>query len=245
MRLLILPMLFVASICLVPSSHGLSLQPKPHKSTKALLPNFQPSSVVPSVAIAFAAFLFATSPVLADEYGVEKEAPTLFTGETVLKCVKRGPLGACLQTETRTAENDNDKSLKYFQDPTEASKRKEAEMRSTAQPEEGNLLIEKLRRQTEENKEKNELIVKQKTLLNDQSASFGPFDRQVVILNEDGKGFTLLENPQAMRLKKDGFIKDRQFIKQPTKEELDQALVPEGPSLGDAIQGFFGGGGGD
>ena len=65
-----------------------------------------------------------------------------------------------------------------------------------------------------------------------------------MILNEDGKGFTLLENPQAMRLKKAGFIKDRQFIKQPTKEELEEALEAEGPSLGDAIQGFFGGGGG-
>ena len=74
-----------------------------------------------------------------------------------------------------------------------------------------------------------------------QSASFGPFDRQVVILNEDGKGFTLLENPQAMRLKKAGFIKDRQFIKQPTEEELASALEAEGPSLGDAIQGLFGG----
>jgi hypothetical protein len=66
-----------------------------------------------------------------------------------------------------------------------------------------------------------------------------------VILNEDGRTFTLLENPQAMRLKKAGFIKDRQFIKQPTSEELEKALEPEGPSLGDAIQGLFGGGGTD
>jgi hypothetical protein len=58
-----------------------------------------------------------------------------------------------------------------------------------------------------------------------QSASFGPFDRQVVILNADGNSYTLLENPQAMRLKKAGFIKDRKFVTQPTKQELDDALV--------------------
>ena len=74
-----------------------------------------------------------------------------------------------METEARTVENDNDKSLQYFRDPTEAMKKKESEMRSSVtQSEEGNLLIEKLRRQTEENREKNELLVKQKTLLNDQ-----------------------------------------------------------------------------
>ena len=74
-----------------------------------------------------------------------------------------------MQTETRTVENDNDKSLKYFRDPSESIKQKESEMRSSVtQSEEGNLLIEKLRRQSEENKEKNDLLVKQKTLLNDQ-----------------------------------------------------------------------------
>lgn len=72
-----------------------------------------------------------------------------------------------METQTRTADNDNDKSLKYFKDPSDAIKRKEAEMRAT-QEDEGNLLIEKLRRQTAENKDKNDLIVKQKTLLNDQ-----------------------------------------------------------------------------
>ena len=87
----------------------------------------------------------------------------------VLKiCTKRGPLGACLQTEQRTAANDNDKSEKYFKDPSETTKRKDAEMRSAPEVEEGNLLVEKLRRQTVENKEKNDLLVKQKTLLNDQ-----------------------------------------------------------------------------
>jgi hypothetical protein len=76
-----------------------------------------------------------------------------------------------------------------------------------------------------------------------QSASFGPFDRQVVIMNADGKGFALLENPQAMRLKDAGFIKDRRFVTQPTKEQLDAAL--ESPDFGAQIKGIFGGGGGD
>jgi len=80
--------------------------------------------------------------------------------------------------------------------------------------------------------------------MNDVSASFGPFDRQVVILNTDGETFTLLSNPQAMRLKEQGFIskKEKKFIKQPTKEEMDSALnaAPEGGSGGEG-GGFFGG----
>jgi hypothetical protein len=59
-----------------------------------------------------------------------------------------------------------------------------------------------------------------------------------LILNENGKGFTLLENPQAMRLKKQGLIDgDKKFVRQPTQEELDKALEPEGPSLLDSIFG--------
>jgi transposase len=34
--------------------------------------------------LALAALVFTASPALADEYGVEREAPTLFTGETIL-----------------------------------------------------------------------------------------------------------------------------------------------------------------
>lgn len=108
---------------------------------------------------------------------------------------------------------------------------------------EGNVLIQKLRQQSSENKEKNDLVVLQKTLINDQSANFGPFDRQVVILNTDGKTFTLLENPQAMRLKKQGFIEDRKFVKQPTKEEIDDALIggsEEEGGVGGLVKGFFG-----
>lgn len=197
----------------------------------------------PSVfaSVAAAVIIFSASPVLADEYGVEKEAPTLFTGETSMICTKRGILGACAKTEQRTAANDNDKSEKYFKDPSDTTKRKDVEMRSAPEVEEGNLLVEKLRQQTVDNKEKNDLLVMQKTLLNDQSASFGPFDRQTVILNTDGKGFTLLQNPQAMRLKKAGFIQDRKFVKQPTEAELENALEADGPSIGGAISGFFGG----
>jgi hypothetical protein len=76
-----------------------------------------------------------------------------------------------------------------------------------------------------------------------QSASFGPFDRQVVILNTDGKTFTLLQNPQAMRLKKAGYIEDRRFIIQPSQQVIDDALEGKEEGLGDAIKGFFGGGG--
>ena len=70
-----------------------------------------------------------------------------------------------------------------------------------------------------------------------QSANFGPFDRQILILNEDGKGFTLLEKPQAMRLKEAGLIKDTRFVRQPSEQELQDALeAPEGPGLVEAIK---------
>ena len=61
----------------------------------------------------------------------------------------------------------------------------------------------------------------------------------MLILNEDGKGFTLLENPQAMRLKEQGLInKNKQFTRQPTEEELQAALpAPDGPSLLERIFG--------
>jgi len=68
----------------------------------------------------------------------------------------------------------------------------------------------------------------------------------VVILNTDGKTFTLLENPQAMRLKKAGFIEDRRFVKQPTAEELEEALVAsEGGGIGGFVKSIFGGGSGE
>jgi hypothetical protein len=210
------------------------------------------------------ATLGISAPAFADEYGRETEMAFLTTGETVMICTKRGPLGACQKTERRTQENENDKSEKYFQQPTELVKRKDSEAR-TAESSEGNLLIERLKKQSEENSEKNELLVYQRTLMNDsvspdflldlfhslfqlalirflivvceyKSASFGPFDSQVLILNEDGRGFTLLANPQAMRLKKAGFIENKKFVKQPTQEEIDAALE-SGPSI---LDRFFG-----
>jgi hypothetical protein len=183
--------------------------------------------------------------VNADEWGRETEAPTLFTGETVMICKRRGPLGACLETTIRTSENDNDKALKYFKDPSADVKRRQQQSLDTLnEASEGNVLIQKLRKQSVDNKEKNDLLVYQKTLLNDQGASFGPFDRQVVILNTDGRTFTLLQNPQAMRLKKAGYIEDRKFVIQPSQDVIDDAL--EGKNeFGDAIKGFFGGGDGE
>mmetsp|Transcript_20310 Transcript_20310/g.41831 ORF Transcript_20310/g.41831 Transcript_20310/m.41831 type:complete len:257 (+) Transcript_20310:109-879(+) len=194
---------------------------------------FSRRSMVASLAASVAAV--SAKAAFADEYGRETEMSFLSTGETVEICVKRGPLGRCEKTERRTAENENDKSEKYFRQPTELVKRKDNEAR-TAESSEGNILIERLKKQSEENSEKNELLVYQRTLMNDSSASFGPFDSQVLILNEDGKGFTLLANPQAMRLKKAGFIENKKFVKQPTQEEIDAALEAE-PNL---LDRFFG-----
>jgi hypothetical protein len=74
-----------------------------------------------------------------------------------------------------------------------------------------------------------------------QSANFGPFDRQVLVMNTDGRTFTLLDNPVAMRLKKAGFINDRRiFIKQPTVEELDQAERDAASAAGGIFQALFG-----
>jgi hypothetical protein len=113
-----------------------------------------------------ASVILSTSAAYADEIGRETEAPTFTTGEEIEICVKRGPLGACLQTERRTNENDNDKASKYFKEPTALVKRKDDEARM-AEATEGNALIARLKQQTEDNREKNELLVQQKTFLND------------------------------------------------------------------------------
>lgn len=187
--------------------------------------------------VALGGGMLAPSPAFADEYGRESEAQFLGTGETVMICTKRGALGACKKTEMRTQSNDNDKADKYFQQPSELVKRKDSEARE-GEDIEGNELIERLRKKSEDNSEKNELLVYQRTLLNDASASFGPFDSQVLILNEDGRGFTLLANPQAMRLKKAGFIENKKFIKQPTQEQIDDALEADGPNIFQKINPF-------
>jgi hypothetical protein len=132
----------------------------------------QAARAVPSTMLSFvtAAFiLLGTSPLLvahADEYGRETEAPTIGTGETVMICVKRGPLGACTKTEYRTDANENDKAKQYFKEPTELVKRKDSIAR-TAETTEGNALIERLKLQSDDNREKNDLLVKQRTMLND------------------------------------------------------------------------------
>lgn len=158
----------------------------------------------------------------------------LLASVTIQICTKRGPLGACLQTEIRTVQNDNDKAQKYFRGVTTQKQQLAEEEASLS----GNALIEKLRQQTLDNKERNELDVARRTFENDQSATFGPFDKQVLIMNTDGKSFTLLQNPQAMRLKKQGFIEGRKFVKQPTDDEIEKALAPEEGGL---FAGIFGG----
>lgn len=57
-------------------------------------------------------------------------------------------------------------------------------------------------------------------------------------MNTDGKTYTLLDSPVAMRLKKAGFIDgQRSFVKQPTQSDLEAASVTE-PGL---FSGLFGG----
>jgi len=68
------------------------------------------------VVLSSIASLTFVSPLLtsADEIGVSVDEPTLYTGESVEICKKRGVLGACKQFVRRTAENDNDRALKYM-----------------------------------------------------------------------------------------------------------------------------------
>lgn len=76
-------------------------------------------------------------------------------------------MGACLKTQARTPENDNDIALKYFKEPTDIVKQKDLAAR-TAEETEGNVLIQKLKQQSADNREKNDLIVQQKTFMNDK-----------------------------------------------------------------------------
>ena len=72
----------VATLLVLGSSevHAWSMRPPPQTPQKSSVE----SKLAPAFAsMAAAAIIFSASPVLADEYGVEKEAPTLFTGETV------------------------------------------------------------------------------------------------------------------------------------------------------------------
>ena len=118
------------------------------------------------VAMGVVLTLGISAPAFADEYGRESEAQFLSTGETVMICTKRGPLGACTKTERRTVDNENDKSEKYFKQPTELVTRKDNEARASDSTE-GNELIARLKKQSEANFEKNEALVFQRTQLND------------------------------------------------------------------------------
>lgn len=77
-----------------------------------------------------------------------------------------------------------------------------------------------------------------------KGASFGPLDSQVAILNSDGESFTLLKGAQAMRLKKMGYIKDKRFVTQPTKQVIDAALEADedgpGAFIGGIVKGVLG-----
>jgi len=191
----------------------------------------------------------------ADEIGVSIDAPMLYTGEEKMICVKRGPLGACTKTEKRTAENDNDKATKYFNDPElkfqekyRAAQLQAIEDERNGLPKagsaefDGNALVARLKKQTEENRIKNDAIVRKQTLQNDLGASFGPFSKTVPILNADGVGYTLLDNPVAMRLKKAGFIDNsKKFITMPPQETIDRAYEDSQTSTLSRIGGFIDG----
>lgn len=199
--------------------------------------------LVGAASLTLASFSVFGSPAIsyADEYGKEVEALTVFTGETKMICTKRGPLGACLKTSQRTVDNDNDRSDAYYRDPaTNLKERYSDQLEADKNSMESNELIKKLRQKTEDNKDKNALIVKQITLQNDLGASFGPLDSQVVIMNTNGETYSLLKGAQAMRLKEAGYIKDRKFVVQPTKEVIDKALQSEG-GIGDIFKGLLGG----
>lgn len=213
------------------------------REEKNLMAKTMKGLLVGAASLTLASFTVFGSPAVtfADEYGKEVEAPTVFTGETAMICTKRGPLGACLKTSKRTVDNDNDKSDAYFRDPAESLKQKySAQLAADESSTESNDLIQKLKQKTEDNKDRNALIVKQKTLQNDLGASFGPLDSQVVIMNANGETYTLLKGAQAMRLKDAGYIKDRRFVVQPSKEVIDKALQSEG-GIGDVFKGLLGG----
>jgi len=193
----------------------------------------------------------------ADEVGRNVDPPTSFTGEEIMICTKRGPLGACKTTVKRTSDNDNDKASAYFNDPELAFQEKYKARQLQAIEDErngvvydgqgfdGNALIARLKEKTEENRVKNDGIVRQKTLANNLGASFGPFSRTVPILNADGVDYTLLDAPQAMRLKKAGYIgAEKKFIEQPSQEVLDSVAAEaadSGPAkIGRFVKGLFG-----
>ena len=118
--------------------------------------------------IALAVAAAPVAVVHADEIGREVEMTLDVTGEALMICTKRGPLGACTKTVYRTAENDNDKAATYMGKPSELVSQKDREARrSSSEEDAGNALIEKLKQRSEDNSEKNARLVEQRTQLND------------------------------------------------------------------------------
>lgn len=153
--------------CVVTAS-TLATGPFPLHEAHAKASQTSPMKIQPwLVSAAMVTFLALPSPAFAEEFNYSIQS----TGETVEICTKRGPLGACLKTEMRTSENDNDKSQKYFRDQGDLIREKEEVLRGSASTE-GNDLINKLKKQTEENREKNELYVQRKTFENNQVCAF-------------------------------------------------------------------------
>lgn len=150
-------------------------------------------------------------------------------------CTKRGVLGACKKTVRRTSENDNDKSGKYQKPQTQKVAQKDLEMRLGADGAVTSDVLTILKQRTEDNRERNLRIVEQKTFEANQSGYIGPFDKKIIIQNygelgsKEASAYTLLDKPQAMRLKKAGYIEGTKFVKPVTQEIIDEAAkVSEG-----------------
>jgi hypothetical protein len=84
-------------------------------------------------------------------------------------------LGACLRTERRTEQNDNDKAVQYFGKksipiPTEPALAKMGRVLPDDDDDDysNNPLIQKLRQQSIDNKERNDLEVERKIFENNQ-----------------------------------------------------------------------------
>ncbi|GMH76971.1 hypothetical protein TrST_g2737 [Triparma strigata] len=214
-------------------------------SASKLLATPPPSSPSPShstilVALSLSVLLSGSAPApsLADEYGVSVDAPTLYTGETIEICTKRGVLGACKKTSRRTVANDNDKASKYQKIQSPEVKLKDVAMRTGVDGMESSDLISILQQRTADNKDFNQRVVDQKTFEANQPGYFGPFSREVLIQNYGEQGsveasqFTLLNSPQAMRLKKAGYIEGKKFIKPIDQETIDKYAEEDSNLLG-------------
>ena len=170
----------------------------------------------------------------ADEIGLEVDAPTLYTGETFEICKKRGILGACKKTVARTAENDNDKAIKYMR-AKPAFKNGDVSRENNdyievrgglGQSESEGSLIDELLRRSEENAERNQLAVDKKTFSATSKGYSSFLSREKMVMSYDGKSFAYYQIPQYEKLRKLGYINDQVFVKEPS-EEILQATEPQ------------------